>query len=457
MINSAFRQSEDRTPTPRDDIMPSLLRIIGWFSFIFGSCLFLIFQGRLDFISQIAGGVVLLSILAILMFTGNRKLLSSPPKIITESESENIIIPQVESYSEKRQEPVNSLNEEKLQRIRKKSSIVPPPLPHLPLPDATSMNEEATEISPPLPNFSGVNVGAVEGTKLAKKLGTKSALNISLVGWVILCFAALSFAPLEYSQHSDYQVQLDEDAEAGVWQYTPNANLVDFPIAQVENGDEQNWALNHLLSVGIVEIDEDYSDAEIYKWAGFDDDNEPVYVSLGAQTSENIDELINSFEDTRFSVSVVYSDGSESTKVGVDHPTNLGDGVIDVIPSTVRSNVWGPLGISIGLQFLILGCAMGTLLGGSQGLARSMFGQMVPETRSAEFFGFFGFFGKVAAFIGPLLYGIMTVMYDSRVGILSIAMLILIGAVMMRMVDLEQGRLDAQAEDARNRGIHSED
>ena len=85
------------------------------------------------------------------------------------------------------------------------------------------------------------------------------------------------------------------------------------------------------------------------------------------------------------------------------------------------------------------------------------FGQMVPETRSAEFFGFFGFFGKVAAFIGPLLYGIMTVMYDSRVGILSIAMLILIGAVMMRMVDLEQGRLDAQAEDARNRGIHSED
>ena len=82
---------------------------------------------------------------------------------------------------------------------------------------------------------------------------------------------------------------------------------------------------------------------------------------------------------------------------------------------------------------------------------------MVPETRSAEFFGFFGFFGKVAAFIGPLLYGIMTVMYDSRVGILSIAMLILIGAVMMRMVDLEQGRLDAQAEDARNRGIHSED
>ena len=288
-------------------------------------------------------------------------------------------------------------------------------------------------------------------------IGTKRALNVSLVGWVILCFAALSFAPLEYSQHSDYQVQLDEDAEAGVWHYTPNANLLDFPIAQVENGEEQEWAFTSLLSLGIVEIDEDYSDTEIYKWAGFNDDNEPIPISLGAQTNENINVLINSFEDTRFSVSVSYSDGSESTKVGVDHPTNLGDGVIDVIPSTVRSNIWRPLGISIGLQFLILGCAMGTLLGGSQGLARSMFGQMVPETRSAEFFGFFGFFGKVAAFIGPLLYGVMTVMFDSRVGILSIAMLILIGAVMMRMVDLEQGRADAQEEDARNRGIHSED
>jgi UMF1 family MFS transporter len=145
---------------------------------------------------------------------------------------------------------------------------------------------------------------------------------------------------------------------------------------------------------------------------------------------------------------------SEISVVGVDHPTNLGDGVIDIIPSTVRDKVWEPLGLTVGLQFLILGCAMGTLLGGSQGLARSMFGQMVPETRSAEFFGFFGFFGKVAAFIGPLLYGLMTVMFDSRVGILSIAMLILIGAVMMRMVDLDQGRMDAQAEDAKNRGIH---
>jgi len=278
-------------------------------------------------------------------------------------------------------------------------------------------------------------------------IGTKRALNVSLVGWVILCFAALSFAPLEYTDHTDYQVQIEE--VDGEWFYTPHANILDTPIALVEGGDEQIWAESSLLSWGIVQQNEDISDAIIYEWAGFDDDGNAIAVSIASLTPGEIASLTESFEDTRFSISV----RDTSTVVGIDHPTNLGDGVIDFIPETVRDKVWGPLQLSVGIQFLILGCAMGTLLGGSQGLARSMFGQMVPETRSAEFFGFFGFFGKVAAFIGPLLYGFMTVMYDSRMGILSIAVLILIGAVMMRMVDLEEGRLDAQAEDARNRGI----
>ncbi len=287
-------------------------------------------------------------------------------------------------------------------------------------------------------------------TRLANKIGTKSALNISLVGWVLLCFAALSFAPLEYANHEDYQVQIEE--VDGEWFYTPHANLEETPIALVEGGDEQLWAESTLLSLGIVQQDEDIYDAQIFQWAGFDDDGVPITINMGALDLETQTYLLNSFEDTRFSISAK-AGILESNMVGIDHPTSLGDGVIDVIPDTVRTLVWGPLGISVGIQFLLLGCAMGTLLGGSQGLARSMFGQMVPETRSAEFFGFFGFFGKVAAFIGPLLYGFMTVMYDSRMGILSIAILILIGALMMRMVDLEQGREDARAEDARNRGI----
>ena len=288
---------------------------------------------------------------------------------------------------------------------------------------------------------------AIGFTVLAKKLGTKSALNLALVGWVVLCFAALSFAPLEYSKHSDYQVQIEEID--GEWHYTPHSGLAGTPIAVEEGGDEQLWAAEILSTYGIAIIDDNYKDSVIYKWAGFDENDTSVTLNLGTIDAASLESLMASFEDTRFSIS---QKGGVSI-VGIDHPTNLGDGKLDFIPEAVRSNLWEPLGLNVTIQFAILGTAMGTLLGGSQGLARSLFGQMVPESRSAEFFGFFGFFGKVAAFIGPLLYGLMTVMFDSRVGILSIAMLILIGAVMMRWVDVDAGRKDAMEEDARNRGI----
>ena len=288
---------------------------------------------------------------------------------------------------------------------------------------------------------------AIAFTHLAKGIGTKPALNVALVGWVVLCFAALSFAPLEFSEHSDYQVQIEE--VEGEWHYTPHANLYGTPIAVEEGDDEQIWAADILSTYGIAVIDDDYEDSVIYKWAGFNEDDESITLNLGVLDTASLQALTASFEETRFSI----SENGGTSVVGIDHPTNLGDGKLDFIPKAVRSNVWEPLGLSVGLQFLILGGSMGTLLGGSQGLARSLFGQMVPESRSAEFFGFFGFFGKVAAFIGPLLYGLMTVMFDSRVGILSIAMLILIGTVMMRWVDVDEGRKDAMEEDARNRGI----
>ncbi len=290
---------------------------------------------------------------------------------------------------------------------------------------------------------------ALAFTRLAKRVGTKSALNVSLVGWVVLCFAALSFAPLELDAHSEYDVQIE--SIDGEWFFTPNADIP--TIAMVEDGSEQVWAKENLLMLNIVQLNDDVNDANIYEWSGFDDDGEVIAISMGSHDLETIASLSDSFEDTRFSISAKET----STMVGVDHPTNLGDGKIDFIPETVRTLVWGPLGLGVGIQFLILGCSMGTLLGGSQGLARSMFGQMVPETRSAEFFGFFGFFGKVAAFIGPLLYAGMTYLFDSRVGLLSIAVLILIGALMMRLVDLDEGIADARAEDARNRGLNSDD
>ena len=172
MMNSVIRQSEDRNPTRRDDIMPSLIRITGWFSLFLGFILFFIFQGRLDLVSSIAGGVVLLSILAVLMFTGNQKLVSPPPKISdNESKIVKIEVSDVQPDIVDELEVVNLENEEKLERSRKKRNLSPPPLPPMPVPSADSIvTETPVDIPPSMPLPPLENVEPADGTKLAKKL-----------------------------------------------------------------------------------------------------------------------------------------------------------------------------------------------------------------------------------------------------------------------------------------------
>ena len=294
-------------------------------------------------------------------------------------------------------------------------------------------------------------------TKLAERIGTKQALTVSLVGWIVLCFAALSFAPLELDNHNEHDIMYEWDESSNQYRVSVSssapslAQKIDFSDSEF---DEQEWVKNLKSYLPIIQ-DKFVVDYELYDWQWEGDDDEIYLKPVPGTYDEIVNTVLPTFENTRFSVSIQNENGDAFTSnVGIDHPTNLGDGALDFIPETARTYVWAPLGLSVGIQFIILGASMGSVLGGSQGLARSLFGQMVPETRSAEFFGFFGFFGKVAALLGPLIYGIMTVLFDSRVGILSIAILILAGTIILRSVDVEQGRLDAQAEDARNRGLN---
>jgi MFS-type transporter involved in bile tolerance (Atg22 family) len=287
---------------------------------------------------------------------------------------------------------------------------------------------------------------AIGFTKLAEKWGTKKALQFSLVCWCFVIVGALSFAPLELENHDEYDIQYTWDATTGSYEVIAREGVN--PIAALPDDDEQQWALEY-EDILPVQKNEDYKLGEAVEWA-FNDDGEAVPKNV-TLTEENIAALEATMDDSRFSFSIEGGDFSNTTGLGVDHPTNLGDGVLDVIPETARTLVWAPLGMSVFFQFLLLGVFGGALLGGSQGLARSMFGQMVPETRSAEFFGFFGFFGKVAALLGPLIYSVMTVWFDSRVGIFAISLLIVAGAILLRRVDVEDGIAVARAEDERNR------
>ena len=287
---------------------------------------------------------------------------------------------------------------------------------------------------------------AIGFTKLADKWGTKKALQFSLVCWCFVIVGALSFAPLELENHEEYDIQYTWDADEDAYVVTAREGVNN--LAALPGDDEQDWAIEYMDLLPVAENDA-YKQGFAVEWA-FDDDGKAVGKSVNL-TNESLATLSASMVESRFAFSVEGGDLAGKVGLGENHPTSLGDGKLDFIPSTARDLVWGPLQMSVFFQFLLLGVFGGALLGGSQGLARSMFGQMVPETRSAEFFGFFGFFGKVAALLGPLIYSVMTVWFDSRVGIFAISLLIVAGAILLRKVDVEDGIAVARAEDARNR------
>lgn len=287
---------------------------------------------------------------------------------------------------------------------------------------------------------------AIGFTKLAEKWGTKKALQFSLVCWCVVIVGALSFAPLELEKHDEYDIQYSWDD--GKQTYVVEAREGVNNIAALPEDDEQIWALEYEEILPVEENDEVRSEYAV-KWA-IDDDGKPIKMDVNL-TAASIKSLKTSMSESRFSYSVTGGEFDGEKGLGSYHPTSLGDGTLDAIPETVREFVWAPLGMTVFFQFLLLGVFAGALLGGSQGLARSMFGQMVPETRSAEFFGFFGFFGKVAALLGPLIYALMTVWFDSRVGIFALSLLIVAGVIILRKVDVEDGIAVAKAEDERNR------
>lgn len=174
--------------------------------------------------------------------------------------------------------------------------------------------------------------------------------------------------------------------------------------------------------------------------------------------AENATLMIATFEDTedhRFSILFIGGEDNISgmDEVGERHPTNVDQGgPIDWWPTTLRKYVWKPLGLGVNLQWMILGIFVGCAIGAAGAQARSMFTRLIPETRTTEFFGFFGFIGKAAAMIGPFLYALAVSQFDSRVALLTIAIVILLGTLLASCVNLEEGERVAAMEDARIRG-----
>ena len=91
------------------------------------------------------------------------------------------------------------------------------------------------------------------------------------------------------------------------------------------------------------------------------------------------------------------------------------------------------------LEFYVLAAVVGLVQGGVQAISRSLYARFVPAERSGEFFGFFNMLGRFAAIIGPALVAVTGLATgSSRLGILSVAVVLIIGMVLLGFVR-EQG------------------
>ncbi len=97
-------------------------------------------------------------------------------------------------------------------------------------------------------------------------------------------------------------------------------------------------------------------------------------------------------------------------------------------------------------EFYLLAVAIGLVQGGIQALSRALFASLIPSGQTAEFFGFFNMIGKFAAVLGPMLVGLTAALTgDSRLSLIPILLLFLIGAALLWRVDLETGRAAARS------------
>jgi UMF1 family MFS transporter len=97
------------------------------------------------------------------------------------------------------------------------------------------------------------------------------------------------------------------------------------------------------------------------------------------------------------------------------------------------------------MEFLILGVVIALVLGGSQAISRSLFAQMIPQGREAEFYSFYEVSDKGTSWFGPLLFGLVNQIFGSlRPAILSLIFFFVVGAVILPLVNDKKAIEDAK-------------
>ena len=256
--------------------------------------------------------------------------------------------------------------------------------------------------------------GALVFGKLALRFSTKTALVVALIGWCMIVLFGVALSPLAPAERSDFDYQLSYQSASG-----------DYIVEKAPDLDDSRAEVLWREEVG------EYIEGDV----------------VSSQAARALSESVRVSDNSSYSISIVGGNLDGQKRVGGLHPSTLGSGPLDWWPAFVRDKIWKPLGFDAGYQWLLLGVFTGMVIGGSQALARSLFAQITPETRSGEFFSFFGFMSRASAVFGPMMYVVVTSVFDTRVAITSILVIIIAGTVVLRWVDVNAGARAAEEED----------
>ncbi len=270
---------------------------------------------------------------------------------------------------------------------------------------------------------------SIIGGKLAMKFGTKRVLGWALGVYLFTATVAIGFAPLE----------LNDDYERYDFQYQYNEQENQYELDTLYDRGVKGWVSKS------GEGDEKFRDAfmtylidgqiEGIRWQNSDIERNIISVDEGMRLVTAMENMT----DHRFSFYFMGGSLDSQKSVGDKHPTIIEGGMLDFWPNFLRDNVWKPLNFGVNLQWVLLGTMVGMVMGTAGAQARSLFSMLVPKTKTAEFFGFFGFMGKAAAVFGPFIYALTASSLDSRVGLMSILLVIVLGWILFPFINIEEG------------------
>ncbi len=84
------------------------------------------------------------------------------------------------------------------------------------------------------------------------------------------------------------------------------------------------------------------------------------------------------------------------------------------------------------MEFWILGASIAVVLGGSQAISRSLFAQMIPPGKEAEFFSIYEVSERGTSWVGPLIFGLVNQWLGSlRPAILSLIFFFVVGSLLL--------------------------